>query len=71
MLVNPGKTIDHGRPIYYDSAKKCGLKVRCMDNKDSVWRVVWELYLRLDHLTSSTIAKVIESAEESFTAPVS
>lgn len=69
LLTDPKQTGDHGRPLFHDAAKKCGLNVVVVENKDPIWRIVWEIYLRLNHLTTSTVAKVIESTEESYAAP--
>ena len=66
-LINPLATQDHGRPLFADDAKKCGLNVRMVDNQDELWRLVWELYIRLDFLTSNRVPKIIESVDESYT----
>ena len=66
-LVDPNKTINHGRPLFHDAVKKCGLNVRLEKNDSQLWNDVWNLYLRLNNLTNSTAAKVIESADKSYT----
>lgn len=68
LLTDPRETKDHGRALFHDAAKKCGLNVTTIDNKHATWRLVWELYLRLNSLTNSHAAKVIETVDESYTA---
>ena len=69
-LLDPKHTKVHGRPIYYDTAKKCGLNIRLFDLKSEAWQTVWNLYVRLDYFVSSKATKVIESVEDSFIVPV-
>lgn len=68
-LTDPRRTINHGRPLFYDALKKCGLNVSVYKNKDPLWMAVWELYVRLNHLTSGSAAKVIESSDCSWVMP--
>ncbi|OGT66209.1 MAG: hypothetical protein A2993_02510 [Gammaproteobacteria bacterium RIFCSPLOWO2_01_FULL_47_190] len=68
ILTDPKKTKDHGRPVFADTAKKCGLNVKVIKNKDDLWKSVWELYIRMNYLTSNTVGKIIESYEESYHA---
>ena len=65
-LVDPSKTISHGRPLFHDAVKKCGLNVRLEKSNSQLWNGVWNLYLRLNNLTNSSAAKVLESADESY-----
>jgi len=67
-LTDPRKTKDHGRSIFHDDAKRCGLRVKAIDNMDDMWRIVWELYIRLNYITTNSAFKVIESCEESYVA---
>ncbi len=67
-LLDPLATQDHGRPLFADDAKKCGLKIRTISNQDELWRLVWDLYIRLDFLTSTRTPKIIESIDESYVA---
>lgn len=72
-FLDPKYTKVHGRPIYHDLAKKCGLTIDLYELGSPVWQVVWQLYVRLNHVVSSHdfhIAKVVESAEDSYTAPL-
>jgi len=65
-LVDPNKTISHGRPLFHNAVKKCGLNVRVENSNSQLWGGVWNLYLRLNNLTNTTAAKVLESASESY-----
>lgn len=67
-FLNPKYTKAHGRPIYYDVARTCGLDVELYENGDPTWAVIWELYVRLNHFVSTVVSKAIETAEESWTA---
>lgn len=69
-FLEPRYTKVHGRPIYHDVAKHCGLSVRVHELRSDLWRLVWQLYVRLNYLVSQSgnIAKVIESVERSYTA---
>lgn len=69
-FLDPKYTKVHGRPIYYDLAKACGLKIQLYDLKSAVWQLVWELYVRLNHVVSSHAGKIIESYEDSYTAAI-
>jgi len=69
-FTDPLETKDHGRPVFCDNAKKCGLNVSIIENKSALWRKVWELYLRLNHLTETGCSKVIETGDEHFFSSV-
>lgn len=72
-FLDPKYTKVHGRPIYYDLAQKCGLNIELYDLNGPVWQLIWQLYMRLDHVVSSHnfhIAKIIESSEDSYNAPL-
>jgi len=58
----------HGRPIYHDVARRCGLDVKLYDNNDDTWKIVWQLYVRLNFVVSKSLAKIVESADESYGA---
>ncbi len=60
-------TKTHGRPIYYEEAKKAGLNVELINVHSERWEILWELYLRTDRLVNSDMAaKSCESAYDSF-----
>jgi len=67
-FLNPKHTISHGRPIYHDLAKKCGLRIDLYNNNDGAWKTVWELYMRLNYVVSMRAAKIIESYDDSYSA---
>lgn len=69
LLIDANKTINHGRPLFYDAVKKCGLNVRLEDCKSELWNNVWSLYLRLNYLTTSIASKVLESVDDSYSTP--
>ena len=68
-FLDPKHTKVHGRPIYYNTAKNCGLNIRLFDLKSEIWQTVWKMYIRLDYFVSTTAAKVIESDEVSYVVP--
>ena len=65
-FTDPRQTKDHGRPVFFDEAKKCGLKVKLLNHHSPVWRKVWELYLRLNHLTVTSATKVVETSDDNY-----
>lgn len=67
-FLDPKFTTDHGRPIYHDVASSCGLAVELHDNQSEKWRAIWSLYVRLNYLVSTLCGKVVESADESYSA---
>ncbi len=67
-FLDPKHTKVHGRPIYHDTAEKCGLNINLFDSKSEIWQTVWKLYVRMNHYVSHEAAKVIESAEDSYSA---
>lgn len=70
-FLNPRSTIVHGRPIYPQAAKACGLNVEVLDQRSTAWRTVWRLFVRLNHFLSVGYgSKIIESAEDSYATPV-
>ena len=70
-FLDPTITKAHGRPIYHDVAKKCGLKIKLHDIHGDLWKLVWELYMRCNHVVSSPqlrIAKIVEGADDNYFA---
>lgn len=65
-FLDPRRTKVHGRPIYHDIAKKCGLDVEICSNDSEMWRTVWQIYVRLNYVASNMAAKVIESIDDSY-----
>lgn len=69
-FLEPRYTKVHGRPIYHDVAKKCGLRVDLHGVDSIVWRSVWQLYVRLNWQVTNKVGKIIESADQSWTASI-
>jgi ATP-dependent protease ClpP protease subunit len=67
-FLDPKHTKSHGRPIYHDLAEKCGAKVKLYENNSDLWRIVWQLYVKLNYLVSTSSIKIIESYEDSYVA---
>ena len=67
-FLDPTFTKSHGRPIYPDVAKACGLDVQVEDLKGPLWTKVWELYVRLNMAVSTTASKIIESSADHYEA---
>ena len=66
-FLTPKKVKSHGRPIYAEEVKKCGLDVEVKPLKDDVWSKIYELYYRIDNLLSTTsTSKLVESKNSSF-----
>ena len=69
IFLTPERAKVHGRPIYAHEARRCGLNVETRDVKDEMWSLVYELYVRLsNYVSTSNVAKCIESVESSFRA---
>lgn len=67
-FCEPGKTLAHGRPIFADQAKNCGLSIEIIDINSSLWKHIWELHLRLQYQTNRNLSKIVESKGESYQA---
>jgi hypothetical protein len=63
----PEKVKVHGRPIYAEEAKECGLNVEIVNAKTTFWSFVEELHIRLRNFVSSNnVVKCIESKDHFF-----
>ena len=69
-FLDPTHTTVHGRPIYYDLAKSCDLNIKIFENNSTLWKTVWQLYVRMNFLTTETASKAIETSEDSYVASV-
>lgn len=68
-FTNPDLTMSHGRGIYADKAKDCGLNVEVIDTEGELWAAVRSLYIRSSHVVNATqVAKVIETQDFSFSS---
>lgn len=70
VFLTPEETKSHGRSIFFDEAKKCGLNIELMDLKSNIWKFSYELFVRTDNYTNTRAAKCIESKEHSFAANI-
>lgn len=69
-FLDPNYTKSHGRPIYRDVAVRSKLNVVQHDLRSDLWRAVWHLYVRLDHILSTHAAKVVESVRDAYSMGV-
>lgn len=68
-FLTPEEVKVHGRPIYAQEAKNCGLNVDIIDMKDETWALIYELYMRLNsYVSHDEVAKCIECEHYSFRA---
>jgi ClpP class serine protease len=69
VFLSPEKVKVHGRPIYYEEVKDCGLNASLVDARSALWSNVSDLYFRLNDLVSNdNVAKCVESLDYSFIA---
>jgi Serine dehydrogenase proteinase len=68
MFLTPERTKTHGRPIYRDEAKRCGLNIEHADPDSAFWATVYALYIRTNNAVQTNVSKCIESSEHSYTA---
>lgn len=66
MFIDPRLTLEHGRPIYYPEAKRCGISAEVIKSDDVIWETIWELQLRYDYVLNNQSAKIVESVEDSY-----
>lgn len=62
------KSKSHGRPIFLKEAKDCGLEIEEIELGSKLWKLIWELFLRTEHVLKTDCAKIIESQNEAFSA---
>lgn len=70
IFLTPEETKSHGRSIFFEEAKKCGLKVELMDLKSNLWKLSYELFVRTYNYTYTRAAKCIENKDFSFAANI-
>ncbi len=68
QFLDPKRTGVHARPIYPDAAEECGLNVSMQELRGDLWGIIWDLYVRLNHVTSKMFGKIVESEESSYFA---
>lgn len=66
IFLTPSSTKTHGRPIYRDEAKKCGLDIEFLETKDQRWQLIYELYLRSYEYVNTVVSKCIENKDASY-----
>jgi hypothetical protein len=52
-FITAGDEGTHGSPIFYDKAQTNGLRIKHEDKDGDVWKLVRELFVRLDHYVSA------------------
>lgn len=70
VFLTPEETKSHGRSIFYEEAKKCGLKIELIDLKSNLWKLAYELFVRTDNYTMTRAVKCIENKDFSFSANI-
>jgi hypothetical protein len=50
IFLEASQTRDHGRPIYSEMAKKCGLTIDELDLTSTAWNHIYELYVRTERI---------------------
>jgi Serine dehydrogenase proteinase len=59
-------TQHHGRAIYANEARNCGLNIEELNVNSNQWKTIYELYYRTDRYVSLNVSKVVESRSEAF-----
>jgi hypothetical protein len=70
LFLTPAVKISHGRPIYWQEARDCGLEIDFLDIKAVIWQKVYELYVRTDTFVRRMASKCFESKNQSFFASI-
>lgn len=70
VFLEPEETHRHGRPIYIEEMRDCGLTLDHYELDSDTWETVHELHMRLENFVSSNVSKCIESKTKSFATPV-
>jgi hypothetical protein len=71
FLIPEKKAKTHGRPIFAEEAKGIGLNIEIIDPREDFWKIIRELYVRLnDFVSYNNIAKCIENKNYSFHASI-
>jgi hypothetical protein len=70
VFITPEDTKVHGRPIYKETASKCGLNIEAIDAQSDLWKAVYELYVRTDNYVMSHVSKCFENGQRQFISPI-
>ena len=67
-FTDPSESKAHGRGIFREEARKCGLKIEFIDQHDGLWFTVRALYTRCDFVVSKNERpyKLIETTEDGY-----
>jgi len=67
FFLEPTRTKVHGRPIYLDDLAPTKLNLERLEIDSEQWKLIWNLYVRLDCLLSrGNVAKIVESKDYSY-----
>lgn len=66
VFLTPEEKKSHGRAIYAQEAKACGLNVADISLKSDIWRLVYEIHLRASNFVNTNAAKCVETSSDSF-----
>jgi hypothetical protein len=67
-FLTPEGTKTHGRPIFPEKARECGLEVEIMKPTSQLWQLVYELYMRTNQFVSSRASKAFETKGQFYVA---
>jgi len=70
VFLTPEETKSHGRLIDRDKAESCGLVIEKLALNSKIWKLSYELQIRLNTFVSSQVAKCIENSQYSYTANI-
>jgi hypothetical protein len=68
-FISPGVTKAHARDIFFDEAKKAGLKIKLVRRNNPIWLIVSEFYALAWDFVTSKHCKLIESSDCHFSLP--
>jgi hypothetical protein len=66
IFLTPEHTKSHGRAIFKEDARACGLKVKYARPASRVWKLIHELYVRTYHYANTSVVKCVESSSGAF-----
>lgn len=69
LFLTPEQTKTHGRPVYRDEARGCGLVIQDIARTDPLWNPTYELLVRMENYVWTRASKCIESRDHSFLVP--
>jgi hypothetical protein len=68
-FVTPGVTKSHARDIFFDEARKTGLKIELVRHDNPTWTIVSEFYALAWNFVTSKHCKLMESQDCHFSLP--